>query len=73
MIDKYYSGTECGIITDVYVVTNNKNESILIDTTFKFDNLYKEITKKYNIKAVLITHSHIDHIDGLKFFEGTNI
>ena len=49
MIDKYYSGDECGIITDVYVVTNDNNESILIDTTYKFDNLYNEITKKYNI------------------------
>ncbi len=73
MIDKYYSGDECGIITDVYVVTNDNNESILIDTTYKFDNLYNEITKKYNIKAVLITHSHIDHVDGLKFFNNTNI
>ena len=73
MIEKYYSGPECGIITDVYVVTNDNNESILIDTTYEFGNLYDEITKKHNIKAVLITHSHIDHIDGLKYFDNTNI
>ncbi len=73
MIEKFISGDECGIRTDVYVISNDKNEGILVDTTYKFDELYKEITNKYTIKAILITHSHIDHIDGLKFFEGTNI
>ncbi len=73
MIEKFISGDECGIRTDVYVISDDKNEGILVDTTYKFDELYKEITNKYTIKAILITHSHIDHIDGLKLFEGTNI
>jgi glyoxylase-like metal-dependent hydrolase (beta-lactamase superfamily II) len=73
MIEKFYSGDECGIITDIYVISNDKNEGVLVDTTYKFDTLYETITKKYDIKAVIITHSHIDHVDGLKFFNKTNI
>ena len=73
MIEKFISGDECGIRTDVYVISDDKNEGILVDTTYKFDELYKEITNKYTIKAILITHSHIDHIDGLKLFKDAKI
>ena len=73
MIEKFVSGNECGIKTNVFVVSNDKNEAILIDTSYSFDNLLSEIEKKYIIKAILITHSHIDHIDGLKLFNNTNI
>ena len=73
MIEKFISGDECGIRTNVYVISNDKGEGILVDTSYKFDSLYNEITSKYDIKAILITHSHIDHIDGLKLFVGTNI
>ena len=72
MIEKFISGDECGIRTDIYVISNDKREGILVDTTYKFDELYKEITNKYDIKAILITHSHIDHIDGIKLFKNTN-
>ena len=73
MIEKYVSGNECGIRTNIYVVSNDNGDAIIIDTSYNFDSLYEEIKNKYNIKAVLITHSHIDHIDGLKLFKGTNI
>lgn len=73
MIEKFISGDECGIRTNVYALSNDKGEAILIDTAFKFDDLLKEISNKYIIKGILITHSHIDHIDGLKLFKGTNI
>ncbi len=73
MIEKFVSGNECGIRTNVYALSNDKGEAILIDTSYSFDGLLKEIKSKYIIKGILITHSHIDHIDGLKLFVGTNI
>lgn len=73
MIERFISGNECGIRTNVYVISNDKNEGILVDTSYKFEPLFDEITKKYQIKAILLTHSHIDHVDGLKLFRNTNI
>ena len=52
MIEKYISGDECGIRTDVYVISNDNNEGILVDTTYKFDSLYKDITNKYTINEI---------------------
>ena len=70
MIEKYISSDECGIKTNVYAVSKNGHDAIIIDTAFNFDDIYNQIIDKYNIKAILITHSHIDHIDGLKLFIG---
>ncbi|MGM9972070.1 MAG: MBL fold metallo-hydrolase [Anaeroplasmataceae bacterium] len=73
MIVKYVSGNECGIRTNVYVVANDKNEAILIDTSYNFLNIYNQISEIYYIKAILITHAHIDHVDGLRFFKNTKV
>ena len=43
MIEKFVSGNECGIRTNIYTVSNDKNEAILIDTSYNFDSLLEEI------------------------------
>lgn len=64
-IKKYVSGD---FRTNTYVVTIN-DKSIVIDPTLDLEEISKEIKEKYNVVGVLITHAHIDHIDGLIFFK----
>ncbi|MCR5350239.1 MAG: MBL fold metallo-hydrolase [Acholeplasmatales bacterium] len=73
MIKEYISGDECGIRTNVHVISNENGDAVLVDTSYKFDNILNDINKHYNVKAILITHAHIDHIDGLKFFKDSKI
>lgn len=68
-IKKYVSGD---FETNTYVVTINK-KSIVIDPTLDFEEIYDDICKNYNVVGVLITHAHIDHIDGLIFFKNKPI
>lgn len=64
-IKRYISGD---FKTNTYVVTVD-GKSIVIDPTLGLDEISKEIKNNYNVVAVLITHAHIDHIDGLIFFK----
>ena len=41
------------------------NESIIIDTPFEPEKLLA-VAKDTTVKAILITHNHFDHIDGLE-------
>lgn len=41
------------------------NESIIIDTPFEPEKLLA-VAKNTSVKAILITHNHYDHIDGLE-------
>ena len=45
------------------LVCPHTNESIVIDTPAGAENLI-EVAEKTNVKAVLITHNHLDHIQG---------
>ncbi len=51
---------------------NNGLDAILVDPGEGIREYLEEI-KKYNIKAILLTHGHIDHIDGIKYFLNTDI
>ncbi|MGM9971273.1 MAG: MBL fold metallo-hydrolase [Anaeroplasmataceae bacterium] len=65
MVEKYISGP---FFTNTYVLSKG-NDAIIIDPTMNFDKYASLIKEKYNVKAVLITHAHIDHIDGIIHFK----
>ncbi len=53
--------------TNAYLLINNKlNEAVLIDAPFETERLVKFIKERHlNLKGVILTHGHIDHIAGL--------
>ena len=65
MIEKYE------IFSNSYVVSNGK-DAIIIDAGLS-KNAASAIKNKYNIKAILLTHGHYDHIEGLKYFKDVDI
>ena len=48
--------------TNTYLITKGNN-AVLVDPGLDLISIIDEI-KKYHIEAILITHGHIDHIDG---------
>lgn len=53
--------------TNTYLITKN-DRAVLVDPGLDFLSILDEI-KEYKIEAILITHGHIDHIDGCGFIE----
>lgn len=64
-IEKY-----CGSVffTNTYVISNG-NEAIVVDPGLSFKDNALKIKQEYEVKAVLITHGHLDHIDGARYFD----
>lgn len=64
MVDVYYSR----IAANTFVLFNEKNEGVLIDPGYNRGNCLIDHLNKINkdIKAILITHGHIDHIFALE-------
>lgn len=64
MVDIFYSR----IAANTFVIYNNNNEGILIDPGYNKDNCLIDHLNKINkqIKAILITHGHIDHTYALE-------
>lgn len=58
-IKKYIVGA---FETNTYVITKG-NKAVIIDPGLNFVSIFDEI-KDYEIEAILITHGHVDHIDG---------
>ena len=59
--------------TNSYILSNDKNECIIIDPGLDYKNVANYIKNKYDVKAILLTHGHMDHIDGIQYFLDTPI
>lgn len=53
--------------TNTYLITKN-DRAVIVDPGLDFLSIIDEV-KKYHIEAILITHAHIDHIDGVGYIE----
>lgn len=65
MIEKFVTGS---FFTNSYVISN-ENECVVVDPGLGFEKAAEMIKSKYDIKAILITHGHMDHIDGIRYFD----
>lgn len=50
--------------TNTYIVTKG-NKAVVIDPGLDFNLIVDEIKSNYDVEAILVTHGHIDHIDGV--------
>ena len=65
MIEKRCVGA---FFTNSYIVSNDKGECVIIDPGFSYKEVSEYIKRKYTPKAILLTHGHADHIDGIQYF-----
>ena len=57
-----------GFQTNTYVISNDNKECIIVDPSLDYKPVYKYVDEKYTVKAILLTHAHLDHIDGAKYY-----
>ena len=48
--------------TNTYLITKG-DRAVIVDPGLDFISILDEV-KQYKIEAILITHGHVDHIDG---------
>ena len=65
MIEKIVTGS---FFTNSYVISNG-SDCVIVDPGLNYSDAANMIKSKYNVKAILITHGHMDHIDGIKYFD----
>ena len=53
--------------TNTYLITKG-DRAVIIDPGLDFISILDEV-KQYKIEAILITHGHVDHIDGCGYIE----
>ncbi len=62
---KYTIGS---LLTNTYLVDSpNSKDCFLVDPSLDLLKVLEEI-KEYNIQFILLTHGHVDHIDGIRYF-----
>ncbi len=54
-------------MTNTYIISKD-NRCVIVDPGLGFEGAALEIKAKYQVEAILITHGHIDHIDGIRHF-----
>ena len=59
--------------TNSYVISNDKKECIIVDPGLNYKQASEYIKKNYTPLAILITHAHMDHIDGIQYFSNLPI
>ena len=59
--------------TNSYVISNDKKECIIVDPGLNYKEAADYIKKNYTPLAILITHGHMDHIDGIAYFSNLPI
>lgn len=65
MIEKIVTGS---FLTNSYIISNEA-DCVIVDPGLNYSDAANMIKSKYNVKAILITHGHMDHIDGIKYFD----
>ena len=53
--------------TNTYLITKG-DKAVVVDPGLDICSVFESI-QNYQVEAVLITHAHIDHIDGIGFFD----
>lgn len=54
--------------TNTYLLVK-EDKCIIIDPTLSFAQAACEIKQQYKVEKILLTHGHLDHIDGAKYFD----
>lgn len=64
MIEKIVTGA---LLTNTYIISSG-NQCVIVDPGLGFARAAEEIKAKYDVVAILLTHGHVDHIDGIRYF-----
>ena len=65
MIEKIITGS---LETNSYIISN-QGKCIIVDPGLDFKLYVESIKAKYEVVAIFLTHGHVDHIDGIGYFD----
>ena len=65
MIEKYTGGA---FENNTYLLSSS-GKCIIVDPGLDFEQTALKIKNEYEVVAILLTHGHIDHIDGIRYFD----
>lgn len=66
-IYKFDYNSEDDLYANTYVISDSNNNVVVIDPSIDNDKLLNFIKKnEFNLKGILLTHGHYDHIQGVK-------
>ncbi len=65
MIERRTAGA---FFTNSYIISNDKKECVIVDPGFSYGNIATYIKNNYKPVAILLTHGHADHFDGIEYF-----